>query len=341
MPRTIFVTGATGFIAKHVVLKLLQRGDRVVCSVRVMARGHEVRQAIFANLGTRMFAEDRLRFVALDLTQDDGWADAMSGCDALIHTASPFPLSSPDNEDDLIRPAVDGSRRALTAAVAAGVPRVVLTSSVAAVSNCPLPEGRPFDERDWTDLASPLAGAYVKSKTLAERAAWEFVGNAGASLGLTVINPSLVLGLPLDDYFGSSVGLVKRILEGNDPMVPNLGFSAVDVDDVAEAHVRALDAPESIGQRIIVASDSLWFHEMAAALKAEFPTRRIPTRIAPTIILRLLGLFDDSIRGIIPALGRNDKFCTDKAHDMLGISFKPSRDALLSSAHYLVDRKLV
>ncbi|MEO8531330.1 MAG: aldehyde reductase [Deltaproteobacteria bacterium] len=337
MSRTVFVTGASGFLAKHIVLQLLQKGDSVVGSLRSPKRADEVRAAITDAGGS----VENLRFVTLDLTSDDGWADAMTGCDALIHTASPFPLAQPKDEMDLIRPAVEGTLRALKAAVASGVPRVVLTSSIAAVSWMDPPTDRKFDERDWSDPDAKGISAYSKSKTLAERAAWDFVKGAGASLRLTTINPAFVLGCPLDPHPGSSISLISRMLAGKDPMVPNLGFSVVDVEDVAEAHVRALDVDASIGQRIIAASDTMWFVDMTKALKAEYPDRRIPTRVAPTFVLRFLALFDASIRGILPSLGRDDQFSNAKAHDMLGINFTPARDALLKAARYLVKNDLV
>jgi dihydroflavonol-4-reductase len=334
MTRTVLVTGASGFIAKHIVKQLLERGDHVRASLRSLKREAEVRAAVH---GERPDLAGSLSFVTLDLTSDKGWAEAMAGVDALIHTASPFPLVQPKDENELIRPAVDGTLRALKAAKAAGVHRVVMTSSIASIAGGAPVSGRAFDERDWTDVTIPGMTAYTKSKTLAERAAWDYVAGEGAGLKLTAINPAFVLGTPLDQHYGSSVGLVGRMLKGKDPMVPNMGFAIVDVEDVARAHVMALDAEASIGQRIIAASDPLWFAEMGQVLKQAYPTRRIATRVAPKLLLWFLALFDPSIRSVLPSLGRNDRFSTERAKTVLGMSFVPAKEALLNSARFLTE----
>ena len=336
MADTIFVTGATGFVAKHIILKLLKRGYNVVGSVRALERGDEVRAAVASAGG-----DDRLRFVRLDLMKEPGWQEAMTGCDAVIHTASPFPLSAPEDEERLVRPAVEGTERVLKAANAVGIKRVVVTSSVAAISGRTPPKDRPFDERDWTDINAPTVGAYVKSKTLAEKAAWDFAEQPETGIELTVINPSLVVGTPLDSHFGSSIDVVKRLMAGSDPMVPHMGLALVDVEDVAEAHVKALSVPASIGQRIIVSAGSMWFAEMTATLKDAYPGRRIPTRVAPRFLLRILGLFDTTIKGVLPLLGRNDEVSNARARETLGLNFTPAPEAILKSARYLDANHLV
>lgn len=337
--KNVVLTGISGYIAKHVALKLLAAGHQVTGSVRSPARAEEVRAALAPHLDDAA-ALDRLRFVTLDLNADAGWTEAMRGADALVHTASPFPIAPPKDPEDLIRPAVDGSLRALAAARTAGVKRVVLTSSVAAVCTG-LPPKPLYTEDDWTDVKSPATSAYAKSKTLAERAAWDFVREQAPDVSLTTINPAFVLGPPLDRHFGSSVGVVKRMLSGKDPMVPRLGFAVVDVRDVAEMHLRAVERPETGGKRYIAADEALWFAQIAAALKDAFPDRKIPTRTAPSLLIRALALFDPDLRAVLPQLGRLDALSNARAAADMGMTFLPARQSAVDTARYLLDTGLV
>ncbi len=341
MPETVLVTGASGFIAKHIVLQLLNAGHSVRGTLRSPGRAEEVRAAVGPHLEDKA-AVDRLSFVTLDLEQDAGWAEAVRGCTVIMHTASPFPIAQPKDPDVLIRPAVEGTLRALRAAKAAGIGRVILTSSSVAVLNTPLPAGRErYDERDWSDVADPKSTPYVKSKTLAERAAWDFVAGEGKGIALTVINPCFVLGPPLDEHFGSSVSVVRRMLKGRDPMVPKLGFACVDVRDIAALHLAAMDQPATTGQRIIGSGGEMWFDEMARALKAAYPARRIATMVAPKALLRVLALFDAEIRSILPAVGNMERVDNARAVTVLGRALRPPEEALVASAEYLVSRGLV
>jgi dihydroflavonol-4-reductase len=342
VPQTVLLTGASGYIAKHIALQLLDAGYHVRGSVRDLSRGGEVQDAVRTHLGDASDLETRLTFVTLDLTSDDGWSAAMAGVDVLMHTASPFPLTPPKNEDDLIRPAVDGALRALRAAHAAGIKRVVFTSSTAAISGSALPAGDvSFDETNWTDPADPAAGAYVRSKTLAELAAWDFVRNEAPDMQLTTINPGFVLGAPLDAQFGTSMAVIHRLLRGKDPMLPDIGFSTVDVLDVAELHVKVIDAPETAGQRIMAVDRFLSFAEIAQAIKSAYPDRKIPTRVAPHFAIRFVGLFDPAIKSIIPSLGRVDKTDNTRARTTLGRGMRQAPKAAVSTAKYLIDNKLV
>ena len=240
--QTVLLTGASGYIAKHIAVQLLNAGYAVRASLRNLNRADEVRAAVLPHVTGAV--GDRLTFVALDLEQDAGWAEALKGVDALMHTASPFPLAQPKDPQDLIRPAVQGALRALKAAQAAGVTRVILTSSVVAVMGDPLTTGKTtYDEADWTRSDDPQATPYALSKTLAERAAWDYVRDHAPQMQLTTINPGLVIGPPLDKHFGSSVSVVERFLNAKDPMLPRFGLPTVDVRDVALAHVRALATP--------------------------------------------------------------------------------------------------
>jgi len=338
MARTILVTGATGYIAKHIVLKLLQRGDRVVGSMRSLEREGELRAAMQAHLDDPS-AVEALRAVRLDLNEDAGWTDAMAGVDAVIHTASPFPLAQPENEDELIRPAVDGAVRALRAAREAGVSRVVLTSSSVAVSYGNTPKNGPlFDEGDWSNTEDSRISAYGKSKTLAERAAWDYAETA-QNLDLTVINPVFVMGAPLDENYGTSIRVIERILAARDPMIPRIGFPTVDVRDVAEAHIRALDRPDSIGKRIIVADRFLWFQDMSRIIAEALPDRRIVTRLAPNLFIRFLSLFDDDIKTVVPQLGKEDMVSNARAKALLGMEFRDARESVREAALWLAEHQ--
>ena len=339
MSRTILVTGATGYIAKHIVLQLLERGDRVVGSVRSPDRDAELRAAMVAHLGDPGKAAN-LRTVVLNLDDDAGWAEAMEGIDAVLHTASPFPLVQPKDEEALIRPAVDGALRALRAARTAGVRRVVMTSSSVAVMMKREPaDGTAFTEADWSDLDDPRNLAYSRSKTLAERAAWDFVREADGAIDLTTINPVFVMGPPLDKNYGTSVEVIERILKARDPMLPNIGFPVVDVRDVALAHLGALDRADSIGQRIIAADRWLWFQEMAIAIKEALPKRKIVTRVAPDMVIRVLALFDPTLKTITPQLGKRDEISNARARELLGITFRDSTVAVQDTARWLVENR--
>lgn len=333
--RTVFVTGAMGFIAKHIVASLLERGHRVVGSARDPSRREEIVAAVGPTLGDASDLDDRLRVVGLDLARDEGWESALAGCDALIHTASPFPLEQPEDDAEIVATARDGALRALRAAQRAGVKRVVLTSSSLAITGGPPPEGRLFDERDWSDPAYPTNTPYARSKTLAERAAWAFAEEA-PDLALTVINPAFVVGPPLDRRYGTSIRVVERLLKGRDPMLPRFGFPVVDVRDVASMHVRALERPETAGARYVGAAGFLWFREMAEILREAYPDRRIARREAPDFAIRLLALRDRSLRTVVPILGRREELSGARARDELGMNFRSPRDAVRAAGEALV-----
>lgn len=341
MTTTVLLTGASGYIAKHITLQLLDAGYHVRGSVRDLARGSEVMDAVRPHLVDPSDLDQRLTFVALDLNSDDGWDAAMTGVDVLMHTASPFPLTQPKDEDELIRPAVDGALRALRAARTAGITRVILTSSTVAISGSALPPGdSSFDETNWTDPTDPTVSPYGRSKTLAEQAAWDFVRDDAPEMQLTVINPGFVLGAPLDGNFGTSIDVIARVLRGKDPMVPDIGFSTVDVRDVAELHVTVIDKAETHGQRIMAVDRFLSFQELAQAIKSAYPDRQIATRVAPHVLIKFLGLFDPAIKSIIPSLGRVDKTDNSRAMGVLGRGMRQAPKAAVASAAYLIDNNL-
>ena len=337
MSQTVLLTGASGYIAKHIALQLLRAGHRVRGSARTLDKAEAVRADLAEHLDDET-AADGFEPVALSLTSDDGWDAAMEGVDVLMHTASPFPLEQPKDENEVIGPAVDGARRALEAAARAGVKRVILTSSIVAITDGDLPPGKDrFDEDDWTDISRPAVNAYGKSKTLAERKAWEIAEAHG--LDLTVINPGFVLGAPLGGGYGTSVQVIARILAAKDPAVPQIGFRCVDVGDIAALHIAAMDQPQTVGQRILGADRFLWFGDMADLIAAAIPARKIVTRRAPNVLIRLLALFDGSLRGIVPNLGKRVEVSNERAKAVLGRDLRDVRESVVETAQWLAARE--
>lgn len=334
----VLITGASGYIGKHITLQLLNQGYEVRASVRKLSKADEVRNAVKPHLIDSAKLDTRLTFVELDLEKDAGWDVALSGIDVLMHTASPFPIASPKDENDLIRPAVEGTLRALKAAKKAGVKRVILTSSNASVYGRDLPAGKTeYDETMWTDVTHPIGRqAYTKSKTLAEQAAWDFVKTQAPEIALTTINPVLVLGAPLDSNFGSSISVVERILKGKDPMLPDLKFGIVDVRDVAQMHVQAIKVDATKGERILAASETISFVGIAKFLKTIYPTCKAKSAQAPTFLIKFLSLFDGEIKSVLPLLGKPMITSNQKAQRVLGMKFIPVEVSLRESADYLI-----
>ncbi len=328
MSQTVLLTGVTGFIAKRIALDLLNAGHRVRGTLRSPGRATEVRAALRPRLNEPA-ALDRFETVPLDLTADDGWVAAMDGVDVVMHTASPFPMSAPKSEDDLIRPAVDGTLRALRAARTAGVGRVVLTSSVVAIEATDT-DG-PHTEEHWSEPDHPRSTPYGRSKTRAERAAWDFVAEH-PEVALTAINPALVLGTPLDRHYGTSLRVVERQMGGKDPALPRIGFGIVDVADISAMHLAAMDRPETAGKRYIGCAGTMTMPEIARRLAAAHPERRITTRVAPKWLLRLVALADPAVRGILPSVGHLPRFDNARARTELGIDFVPVETALERAA---------
>ncbi len=336
-PSTALITGITGYLARHTAAVFLQAGWNVRGSLRTPSRANEVTSSLSGHLGSDV--SDRLDFVSLDLMSDEGWREALEGIDVLVHVASPFPIEQPKDEAELIRPAVDGTLRALRAAHESGVERVVLTSSVAAISGQDARPNGTFDETDWTIVDHPANEPYVKSKTLAEQAAWDYIEREAPEIKMTTINPGFILGPPIGESAASSVSVIERVVDAKDPAVPKLGFTIVHVEDVALAHLRAAERPDTSGERIAVASDAMWFAEIAQAIKDEHPSRKVVTRIAPKFLLQLLAIFDGEIKGILPILGRMDRIDNTKARTMLDLDFASSRSAVVETANYVIDIK--
>ena len=337
----VFVTGGSGFIGGHAILRLLGDGHEVTATLRSLSKADQVR-AVLADFGAPDLT--RLAFVAADLSADAGWAEAVAGCDYGLHLASPFPATIPKHEDELIIPARDGALRVLKAARQAGVKRVVLTSSFAAVGYGHPEQRAPFDETSWTVLNGPDTGAYAKSKTIAERAAWDYVATEGKGLELAVVNPVGVFGPVLGADYATSILIVQRLMDGDFPGCPDIIFGVVDVRDVVDLHVRAMTAPEAAGERFLAtAGDFLSFQEIAKLLKDRLgpAAGRVPTRKLPNWMVRLVSVFDPAARQIIPELGKYKNATSAKARERLGWTPRSSADALVATAQSLIALKLL
>jgi dihydroflavonol-4-reductase len=337
----VLVTGGSGFIATRCIVQLLEAGYRVRTTVRTPAREVDV----LAQLKVAGCEPgDGLEFFAADLTADVGWPEAVSGVDYVLHVASPFPTGLPKHEDELIIPARDGALRVLRAARQAGVRRVVLTSSFAAIGYGPAPKGKVFTEEDWTDPHYEGISAYVKSKTLAERAAWDYVADVGAGIELAVVNPVGVLGPVLGPDFSTSIQLVSRLLDGSVPGAPKLTFNIVDVRDVADLHLRAMTSPHAAGERFLaVTGDPVSMGQISRLLRERLgeQARKAPTRELSNWLVKLVSLFDSSLKQIVPELGHVRLASSEKARSVLGWEPLSGEQAILATAQSLIDLGLV
>jgi dihydroflavonol-4-reductase len=304
---TVLVTGGSGFLAGWCIRSLLDEGHDVRTTVRDPSR----------------HVESPVPVVRADLGSDDGWAEAVAGCEYVLHVASPFPPAEPKDPDDLIRPAREGALRVLKAAYDAGVSRVVLTSSSSAV-------GR--DETQWTDEAT--ARPYVRSKILAERAAWDYVTERGVRDRLVTIAPTAILGPVLGEHLSYSVRIVSRMVRDEMPGLPRLGFPLVDVRDVADLHVRALVEPGAAGGRFLADAGFMWLTEVADVLRTRLGAK-VPTRRLPDLAVRVVALFDKELRQVVPELGVKTTYRTTAAATVLGWKPRPLADTIVDCARSL------
>jgi len=317
----LLITGATGFIGKHVTRQALAEGHEVRASLRTPSREGELRAAV---------GDGPLEIVELDLMSDTGWAAAMEGIDGLVHTASPVPTDTSSDPDAVIGPALDGTRRAVGAAAEAGVTRVVVTSSVATIlGGANRDDARLFGADDWTDPDGPGVGTYARSKTLAERAAREIAART-PGMSLATVNPGFVFGAPLDDICASSLILIDWLLKGKDPMLPRLSFSSVSVQDVAEAHLRALAMPD--GTRIVAVARTLWLVEIGAIVRQAVPGAPTARRQAPDWVIRLLARFDPRLAPFASDLGSFKQLDSSTLVDALGRAPIPPEQAIAEAA---------
>lgn len=331
----VLVTGASGFIAGHCILRLLQGGYAVCGSLRTPDRADEVRMALAPHVST-----GDLSFVSLDLSSDDGWEEALQGCTYLHHVASPFPNANPEHEDELIVPARDGALRALRAAAKAGVKRTVMTSSVAAIAYGVKHTGDyVYTEQDWSDPEGGIS-AYSKSKTIAERAAWDFMETEQAGdMELSVINPGAVLGPLLASDFSSSGELVKKLLDGSVPACPAIGFSCIDVRDVAAAHYEAMLKPAAAGRRYALIGPYGWMIDVSRILHGagyQSPMKRLPD-----LFVHILSFFDKTLRLIKSDLGVRRDISNHRLRTELGIEPRSLEEMVLSMAESMVKFEIV
>lgn len=333
---TVLVTGGSGFVGGHCITQLLTAGHQVRTTVRSATREADVRAKLKA---ADVEPGDRLSFVVADLEHDSGWREAVAGCDYVLHVASPLPTSEPKHEDDIIIPAREGTLRVLRAAHDAGVKRVVLTSSFGAVGYGHKPRKAPFTESDWTDISGADVTAYIKSKTLAERAAWDFIASEGGQLELSVINPVGIFGPVLSADHSASIHLIKSLLDGAMPGCPQLYFGAVDVRDVADLHIRAMTDPAAKGERFLaVAGDSMSMIGIARVLRHHLgaAATRVPRFQLPNWIVRFAALRNPMLLQVIPQLGKVRSSSNAKARRVLGWSPRSNEDVIVATGESLV-----
>lgn len=336
MAGTILVTGGSGYIAGFVIRALAAQGWTIHTTIRSLMREAEVRRT----LGV---PTDQLQVFAADLLNDTGWAEAVAGCSHVAHVASPLPTGAVRHEDDLIVPAREGALRALRFAKSAGVERFVMTSSVAAIAYGHGVKIATYTEADWTDVEGPQVHAYAKSKTLAERAARDWVAGEGGDMVYCTVNPAAVLGPVLGPDFSGSIEVVQRLISGSLPGLPDFGFGVVDVRDVADLHVRALTAEGMQGERFIGSGPFMMMADIAAVLRERMgaEARKVPTRKLPDIVLKLVSVFDPTVRMVTGELGKRRSTPSDHARERLGWVPRPAADTIVDTARSLIDLGIV
>lgn len=336
MAGTVLVTGGSGYIAGYLIRQLIAEGWTVNTTIRDLAKEAKIREILAVD-------NNKLNVFAADLTGDVGWAEAVAGCTHVAHVASPFPAAAPKHADELIVPARDGALRVLKAAKAAGVTRVVLTSSAAAIAYGHPEKVRTYTEADWTDVTSPDAYAYVQSKTIAERAARDWIAAEGDGMEFCTINPTLVCGPIMSTDARTSVQAIEKVVAGAFPGCPDLGFGVVDVRDVADIHVRALTAPNMAGERFIASGPFLKLIDVATLLKAKLGPRgrKIPTRRLPDFLVRLTAFFDPLVKQVIGELGKTRNMDASHAKAVLGWVPRPVEETLVDCANALIDHGIV
>ena len=338
-PGLVLVTGGSGYIAEFCIAELLQEGWRVRTTLRSLDKAQQVRASV-GKIGAEPTA---IEFVKADLNSDEGWDQAVAGADYVLHVASPVPLVDPTSDDELVRPARDGTLRVLKAARDAGVTRVVLTSSISAIIYGRGTRAAPFTESDWTDETNHAdSSPYDRSKTIAERAAWAWHGAEGGALELVAINPGDVIGPVLSSDFSVSLNIVKKLLDGSVPGLARFGFSLVDVRDIARLHILAMTASSAAGQRFIGSGDYLWMKDIASILKQGLgdKTRKVPSLVLPDMLVRVFAIFDAVVRARLYELGKERRVSSDKARQTLGWTSRPAWESILAAARSLEGERI-
>lgn len=333
MADTVLVTGGSGYIGSWCIARLLQQGHSVRATVRDLKKADPARAAI-ATVAPEAADPHRLSFHAATLEKDEGWPEAVAGCRYVLHVASPIPVTQPKDADELVGPARDGALRVLKAAVEAACERVVMTSSVAAVGEW---GGGIADETQWNDLNDKGVSPYARSKTVAEKAARDFMADHHAATSFATVNPSLVLGPVMSPDASPSVEVVSRMLTGAVPAIPNVGFCIVDVRDVADLHVKALTTPDAANGRYIAAGEFMWMHDIAQLLRANLGDRaaKVPSRRMPDWAVNLLAPVNPTVRAIKPFIGSKRQFSAAKAERDMGWKARPAKESILDTAESL------
>ena len=336
MSNTVLVSGGSGYIAGYLIRQLVNEGWMVHTTVRSLAKEAAVRELLKVD-------NSRLKFFAADLNSDAGWADAMAGCSHVAHVASPLPMGIPKDANELIVPARDGALRALRAAKAAGVQRFVMTSSVAAISYGRGRGVHHFTEADWTDLSKAGISPYIQSKTVAERAARDWMAAEGGAMVFCSICPSVVLGPVWSGDYSASVSVVKMLLNGRMGACPDIGFGVVDVRDVADLHVRALKAPNMAGERFIASGRFMKIREVADILRAQLgaDASKVTTRNVPDWMVRVGALFNPLAKAVVGELGSVRNQSPEHARKMLGWATRPVEQSIVDTARSLLDQGLI
>lgn len=336
LEKTVLVTGGAGFVGVHCILQLLNKGYRVKTTLRSLSRKNEVIEML-NNGGAE--AVENLSFIEADLSSDTNWDEAVKGCEYVLHVASPITLKIPKDENEMIVPAVEGTLRVLRASKNAGVKRVVVTSSFGAVGYSHKNTDTLITEEDWTDPGDKSLSAYLKSKTLAEKAAWDFIKNEGGKLELSVVNPTGIFGPSLGPNLSSGFEVLKQLLDGSMKAIPKISFGIVDVRDVADLHLRAMISPEANGQRFLaLAGDVLSLHDIALMLKHKMGdvAKNVTTKVLPNWLVRIAALFNPLAKNIVPQLGRIKNASNEKAKRILGWTPRTNEEAILSSVESMV-----
>jgi dihydroflavonol-4-reductase len=336
----VLVTGASGFVALHCIARLLEKGHRVRGTVRRADRAGRVRQVL-----GKLADPTRLSLVEADLSSDAGWPEAVAGCRQILHVASPVPRKAVKSADEVIGPARDGALRVLKAAAGARVERVVITSSTAAVIWGNRRDGsKTFDESDWSTLNDEV-GPYERSKTLAERAAWDYVKALpeGQRFQLVTMQPGLVLGPVLGEEISISGEVVRKLLAAELPGCPDLGWAPVDVRDVADAHIAALSYPEAAGKRFILALEHTSWQSIAQILARHYGPRgfKVPTRRLPSWVLKAIALFDKTTALAVAELGKRQDVSSERARRVLGWRPRSVETMVLDMAESMIQQGIV